>query len=382
MKVLYLVSGIGPPAGWGTEFIQNLIFSLADKGIQPTIINPIYIHTNPNWKKWSLDIYERNGVRIINLEAPDWIRRRLPLHFLLTPFFVTIEMFKVLRSEQFDLVHEFSSTPIILFRSGLVKLLFRIPTVFTLSVYNNSLFGRFFWFKALNFAKYYLIPSKEITANLQKFGINKNQLIFSPPGINLKIFKKRDSKIARRQLKLPQDKFIVSFFGSLTFEKGISEIIEASKKLSESIDNLLIVIFTVWKGSTDHQTLTEKIRTAKLDNLILRQEYVDVPILLSASDVVLFPQRTGFGTTIPPIGLLEALSVNCKIITTDTIGVRELINEKNGLVIPPNNSDSLAKAIRIIYQNKKVANYPTNQVKQYDLKQSIKLHLDVYKKVI
>lgn len=381
MKILYLVSGIGPPAGWGTEFIQELIFKLSQKGIQATIINPIYKHTHPSWNTWAKGIEKKYKVRMVPLEAPAWIKERLLLHFALTPLFVTFAVIKILSREKFDLVHEFSSTPIILFRSLLPKILFKTPTVFTLSVYNNTLPGKLFWFKIFDFAKYYLIPSKEIISQLKKIGIAEKKLIFSPPGINLGLFKAKDKTLARKKLNLPENKFIISFFGSLTFEKGVDEIIEAAKKLGLSItNNLLIFISSIWKGSNEHQIFIKKIKMVDLDYLELRDEYMDIPLLLSATDAVILPQRTGFGTTIPPIILLEALASKRRVIATDTIGVRELLRKTENILIPPYDSISLSKAIIKIYSEKEPVT-PIQLSHIYDITNSTRLHLNLYKTI-
>ena len=183
MKILYLVSGLGPKAGWGTEYIQDLIISLSQKGIQGWIINPIYGHTHPNWRQWTNKLEKNYNLKIISLTAPKWISKNFILHLALTPIFVTMEIIKLCRKENFDIIHEFSSTPIILCRHLIMKILFKVPTIFTLSVYNNTLLGNFKWFKIFNFANYYLIPSREIINRLLNQGIHKDKIIFSQPNL-------------------------------------------------------------------------------------------------------------------------------------------------------------------------------------------------------
>src|SRR3989344_9657535 len=168
MKILYLVSGIGPPAGWGTEFIQDIIFEIAKDGTDITIINPIYKHTAENWREWTKEQERKFGVRIISMQVPKTFSNNLYFHFAITPVLVTLLTLNLLGKEKFDIVHEFSSTPIVLLRSFLVKIFFNTPTVFTLSVYNNTLLGNFFWFRLFDFAKIYCIPSEEIAKNFCK----------------------------------------------------------------------------------------------------------------------------------------------------------------------------------------------------------------------
>lgn len=378
MKVLYLVSGIGPPAGWGTEFIQNLIFKLSQKGVQATIINPIYKHTHPGWRKWTKEMEEKYSVRVISLEAPAWIKERLLVHFALTPLLVTKAAIKLLRKERFNLVHEFSSTPVILFRALLCRLFFKTPTIFTLSVSNNTFLGKLFWFKLFNFAKTYCIPSKEIINSLKDIGVNSNKIFFSPPGIEINKFNRTLNKsVARTKLNLPKNKIILSFFGSLTEEKGIPDLLNAVQKIDKSIkNNLLVAVFAVWKGSTNHKKWVKKLNELS-PYLKVFEKHANVPLVIAASDMVILPQRTGHGATIPPISVLEVLSSKTILLTTNIIGNREIVKPPD-VLLPPNDPESLSRAIeKVLHENGKVHKRSIN-LKPYDLAQATANYLKIY----
>lgn len=383
MKILYLVSGVGPPAGWGTEFIQNLIFDLAKHGINATIINPIYKHTHPNWKTWCEEQNKKYGVRIIPLEVPNFIKNRYLLHLTVTPVIVTIKAIKLLLHEKFDLVHEFSSTPIILPRLGLIRFLFKVPVLFTLSVYNNTLLGKLWWIKLFDWATFYFIPCHEIIKKLITQGIDKNKLIFSPPGIELSLFyKKTDKRDARKILNLPQDKYIYTYFGPLTFEKGVFDILEASKLLPKSLLNqLLIVFYVIWKGSNKHKELKNEINGLNLQYLKIVEEYVNISTLLAASDTIILPQQTGHGATIPPISIVESLAAQKPIIATNILGNRELINERNGLLVPPQSPTAIANAMEKINHFPVPLHKSEEVFDRFNFAKSVKLHKLFYQKI-
>lgn len=382
MRILFLVSGIGPPAAWGTEYIQNLIFALSKKGVGATIINPIYKHTHPYWPEWIRLQEEKFFVKIIPIQIPDSISRNLMLHLTITPFLVTYQAIKQLSKEDYDLVHEFSSTPIILFRAVIFRLFFKIPTIFTLSVYNNTILGNLLWVKLFNFAKFYLIPSKEIIKNLTSIKINKGKLIYSLPGINSKPFILLKNKLrARVKLNLPKTKFIFSYFGPLTKEKGVEDLLKAASLINKSLhQKILICIFSIWKGSDQHQKFIEEVRQLNLTYLKLFEDYVSISDLLAASNVIILPLKTGFGTTIPPISLIETLISGKPVITTDIIGTREWVNKLNGFLIKPGNPKTLSDAIKRAY-SKKFKSNKTNQeiVQNFNLAKSVKLHLSLYR---
>lgn len=385
MKVLYLISGIGPPAGWGTEYIQNLIFELSKKGVNATIINPIYIHT-PEWKKWIEEQNKKRNIRIITLIIPQ-VNKDIFFQLALTPIFVTIAAIKLMLKENFDLVHEFSSIPSILIRSLIFKIFFRVPTVYTLSVYNNTIIGKFYWIKIFNFAKYYLIPSKEIISQLLKLGIDKNKVIYSPPGINLeKLAKLIGKQKARKIFNLPMNKYVVTFFGSLTKEKGVEDLLKAIEILKPRFQRkVLFCFFSIWKGSKEHFTLKKRITSTNSDIVRLIDKYVDIPTVLAAVDMVVLPQQTGFGATIPIISVIEAIAAKRVMISTNIIGTREFVSKSHGILITPKDPIALAETMENYFEtsyhryDKRIDEASRKIIKEFSIQRSIDLHLALYK---
>lgn len=387
MRVLYLISGIGPPAGWGTEYIQNLIFELSKKGVNATIINPIYIHTHPYWKKWTEKQNKKPGIRIINIVIPG-INRNILFQLAITPIFVTIAAIKLMLKEHFDLVHEFSSVPTILIRSLIFKIFFHVPTIYTLSVYNDTFIGKFYWIKIFNFAKYYLIPSREIISQLVKLGIRKDKVIYSPPGINLeKLVKLMNKQKARKIFNLPTNKYIVTFFGSLTKEKGVGDLLKATAILKPRFQGkVLFCFFSIWKGSKEHLGFKKRITSDNSDYVKIVDKYVDIPTVLTASDMVVLPQQTGFGATIPIISVIEAIVAKKNMISTDIIGTREFVSKTHGILVPPKDPVILAKTMENSFKiahgnkkNKRIDKANSKIIEEFSMQRSINLHLSLYK---
>ncbi len=353
MKVLYLVTGIRPPAASGSEFIKELIFETTKKSVEATIISPIYIHTQGEMGKWVLEHEKLYRVRFVLIDVPEFIKRNFLLHILLTPLFTTIEVIKVLSKEKFDLVHEFTSTPIILFR-GLIYKLFRLNSVFTLSVLNKTVLGRLFWFKYFNFGTTYIIPSKDLLDKIANLGISKSKLFYLPPGIKISDFNlKISQESAREKLHLPKNTKIYTYFGPLTTEKGVSDLIEASRLLPPKIQQSShIAIFSYYlKDYKNHKLMSKKLMQNSAQNVKLYEKYVDIPLLLRASDCIIYTQQTGHGTTIPPITVIETLVSQTPIIATSIIGVKELVTKDDGILVPPANPSKLAQAIERFHNN-------------------------------
>jgi len=387
MKTLYLLSGISSPAGWGTEYIQNLIVALSSKGVNATIISPILLHTNKDWKEWAKKQLDAYGVRIIAINTPNWLKRKPFLHLVIANILSTLTVIKLLIREDYDLIHEFSSVPpVVLFRSLIFKLIFNKPTIFTLSVYNSSFLGSFRWFKLLNFAKYYVIPSEEIIATLLKIGISADKVRYVPPGLNLDLFMKERSLLQEREkLYLPKNKFILTYYGTLTKEKGVMDILHAYLSLEEEIGNKIqLLLCVIWRGSQEHKKNKKYILSLKHENVRLLEGYVDIPGLIWASDAVVLPQQTGCGTTIPPISVIEVLSAGKTLIATNIIGNRELITNDLGVLVPPKNSIKLADAIRKIYKKRDIGKMIGGHIKlisRFQLETVAKKYMSLYSRV-
>jgi|WetSurMetagenome_2_1015567.scaffolds.fasta_scaffold01070_12 glycosyltransferase involved in cell wall biosynthesis len=132
-------------------------------------------------------------------------------------------------------------------------------------------------------------------------------------------------------------------------DKGISEFIAASKLVYKRYPTSR---FTLVGG-------TDKKNPASYDENELRNELAgtniiwlghrnDIFELLRDSDVMVFPSyREGL-----PKSLLEAASVGLPIISTDTIGCRECVdNGINGFLVPVGNSKLLAKRMIELIEN-------------------------------
>jgi len=101
----------------------------------------------------------------------------------------------------------------------------------------------------------------------------------------------------------------------------------------------------------------------------LQEKYVDVPKILAKSDLIVLPQRTGHGATIPPISILETIAAKRNIVTTDTIGVKDILSEK--YITSPNNHKLLASKIEYFYENRKKPGYDKKLIKTFEINYSV-----------
>ena len=68
----------------------------------------------------------------------------------------------------------------------------------------------------------------------------------------------------------------------------------------------------------------------------------DLPIYYNAADIFVLPSKSGEGL---PLVALEAMACALPVVATDVGGIREILLEEYGKLVPPNQPELLAKAI-------------------------------------
>ena len=142
------------------------------------------------------------------------------------------------------------------------------------------------------------------------------------------------------------------FASRILKDKGIIELIKASKKLSKITKKFELYI----AGNVDSQNPSsvshEEIKSWEaLDYLKYIGHVKNMNDLYKKIHVSILPSyREGL-----PKGLLEAAACGKPIITTDVTGCRDVvIDGKNGILVNPKNSDELFLAMKKMLLNKKI----------------------------
>lgn len=141
---------------------------------------------------------------------------------------------------------------------------------------------------------------------------------------------------------LPQKlKFL--FIARLIKEKGIPELVEASKMLKEKGYNFEVQLLG-WVDPNPggiSQEEVDRLHNSGIVNYLGTTN--DVRPFIEASDVFVLPSYYNEGL---PRTIQEAMAMKKPIITTDHPGCRETVEEnRNGFLIPVKDSNALAKAM-------------------------------------
>lgn len=146
----------------------------------------------------------------------------------------------------------------------------------------------------------------------------------------------------RKKFGFNEDDFIIIIVGRMVYDKGVSYIAEAARKLKK--DNLKFVYIGVGPYSNIIKKEYSKEIAEGTIHLLGKQK--NVMKILTMADVFLFATLHENLSN----ALLEAMTVGLPVICTNVGGNLEVIEDrKNGLFIEPENSFSIVQKIEELY---------------------------------
>ena len=154
-----------------------------------------------------------------------------------------------------------------------------------------------------------------------------------------------DARGLRLKLGLPVERSILLFAGQIKREKGIFELVEAMRLLSQRRQRnampFLVMMGTPVRASMLHE-LQDMIAEDEIgNNIILKEHQRNVEEWMAAADILLLPSHSeGMGRVI-----FEGMACGAVPIASDIPGVREAITSESGLLVPEKNPLALADAI-------------------------------------
>lgn len=135
--------------------------------------------------------------------------------------------------------------------------------------------------------------------------------------------------------------------GSLIYRKGFDLLINAFA--STGLADRRVKILIIGSGE-EREKLQEQISNLQLDdNIILvgQKSKDEIVKILCDSHAFILPSRSENFS----VAVLEALSVGLPVIATICGGIRECINEKNGILVPVEDTQALCAALKEMYLN-------------------------------
>jgi glycosyltransferase involved in cell wall biosynthesis len=151
----------------------------------------------------------------------------------------------------------------------------------------------------------------------------------------------RDSDIGgqdgKRDRALRQLRFCA--IGRLSYQKGFDVLIRAFRQVEGHWE------LDIYGGGSEHESLSALIVKYDLTDRVFLRGHTDAPLsAIDASDWFVLPSRfEGFGVV-----LVEAMARGVPVIASDCPhGPREILDDgRFGVLVPPDDADALAKALR------------------------------------
>ena len=169
-------------------------------------------------------------------------------------------------------------------------------------------------------------------------------------------------------------------------EKGIFLLTEAAEKLRTEYEDK--VEFWLVGGLDDHPGAITKEQLDKVcDGKYIKWlgYRTDVKELLQQSHIVAFPSYYMEGL---PKSLIEACAIGRPIITTQSIGCKDTVDDcVNGFLIPPKDVDALASKLRVLIDNPEMRESMgkasrAKAEKEFSLDVVIEEHLKIYNELV
>ncbi len=244
------------------------------------------------------------------------------------------------------------------FASVLIAKLFFIPVIQEVNGPYDDIFITYPWLKIF---KPFLIPLQRlqykwathilpVTDNLKEWiavEAGHNRITVIPNGANTRLFHPNSSLL---QNEISSD--YVVFFGSMAKWHDLNTILKATSE-SAWPENVKLVILGA--------DLIDPIMTINNNSRIIllpTQDYKKVHRYVSpaiAGLVIISNLEKRAEKGLAPLKLYETLACGVPVIATDFPGQADLIKKyKCGVVVPPNDSVSLAKSVSFLYKNKKI----------------------------
>ena len=158
----------------------------------------------------------------------------------------------------------------------------------------------------------------------------------------------------RTQTKFANSALIFGTISELTKNKGLVYLIQATKKLMETTQSHAFKVVIIGEGE-EREKLMQLVKKEKLENIILFTYFIpEAARVIKGFDVfVLSSIKEGL-----PYVLMESMAAGCPVISTDVGGIPDMIiHEKNGILVPPKDSDALGEAMTNLVHNPQIRHH-------------------------
>ncbi len=329
MKILY--SCLSKSWG-GMEMVTiNSIKQLLDRNISVELIctadSRIHIEAN------------NIGMIIYPIKAPGYFH---PV--------ITIKVVSIIKNGKYDLIHTHASKDLWLLVPALKLIKSKIPLVLTKHVgsfikktdkMHNWLYSR---------VNYAIAISKVIKDNLlETTALDENKIVLHYNGVDPEKYDpaKVDPMKVRKELNIKEDELLLGMVARFSAGKGHENFLLVAKELNAKYNNLKFII--VGEASKGEDAYAEEIKELAdlyaLNNIIFAGFRTDMPEVLSAMDIFIFPSHAeAFG-----VALVEAMAMAKPSVSTSSDGILDItVDNETGFLFNKDDPSDLKNKLELL----------------------------------
>jgi colanic acid biosynthesis glycosyl transferase WcaI len=371
MKILIYSYNYYPEPIGIAPLMTELAEGLVKRGHQVRVITamPWYpaSEIDPDYRgKWFLT-EERNGVKIQRCYV--WVSKERGFRHraLFELSFMGLSFIQALNGWKPDVILlTIPGLPVCL-PAALVGWIYRVPIVLNLQdilpdaavhvglITNPKLIKIFEKLEqfAYRIAKKITVIAEGFTQNLLTKGVNREKIVEIANWVDVNFIQPlpKENNPFRQSYHL-EDKFIVLYSGNIALTQPLETLIDAAAQLTDFPDIQIIIV-----GKKEAlERLQKYAQQQKADNVLLLpfQPREKLPEMLAAADVAMVMQKENVIAFNMPSKIQVLLASGRGIIASvpDTGTAASAIRQSGGgMVIPPENAESLAKTILELYKN-------------------------------
>jgi glycosyltransferase involved in cell wall biosynthesis len=163
-------------------------------------------------------------------------------------------------------------------------------------------------------------------------------------GVDLDRFKPQPAtqETMRRKLEIPSNAAVALTVRRLVYKNGIDTLVESTGIAVKKNPRL---VYLVVGGGPDFAEVKAKARQLGIEKNFKLAGFIsdgELPLYYNTADFFVLPSKSGEGL---PLVALEAMACGLPVIATNVGGIKEIMVDGFGEIVPPNNPKSLAEAI-------------------------------------
>lgn len=377
------------------SFVLELSREIKKRGFEVIVLAPHHKNSKFFEDIWGIKVYRfpyffplslqklcYEGGIMRNIRKSFLAKLEVPLFFI-SYFYFTYKLIKKLK---IDIIHSHWIIP-----SGLIGAFFKkfikvrhLTTAHAIDVYTleklpfRQILTEFIY----NNSDYIICVSnllkEKILKILKNKGIPAKEKIFvKPMGMKIPFIKREKRK---------KEKFNILFLGRFVEKKGIKYLLYALKKVINVYNNVNLNLGGTGPLEKELKNLVKELNLENYVNFLGWVERERIPEILKESDLLVVPSiitKEGDTEGVPTV-ILEAMGAGVPVIASDVGGIRDVIkNGVNGLLVPPEEIDTLKDAIITLIENEelrgKIIKEGLDFVQNYDWEKIGNFYVSLFK---